>query len=111
MYIVSKNREEMYNLDRATNIYISSDGCSVKICVDGTRGGQLGKYNSSEETQEAMSWWKPTFSDPDSGGYPRYRDTFALDLWNSTIKKTELDKYGWEANPWVWVIEFERVEV
>jgi hypothetical protein len=55
MYIVSKNREEMYNLDRATNIYISSDGCSVKICVDGTRGGQLGKYNSSEETQEAMA--------------------------------------------------------
>lgn len=54
MYIVSKNCEEMYNLDRATNIYISSDGCSIKICVDGTRGGQLGKYNSSEETKEAM---------------------------------------------------------
>lgn len=31
-------------------------------------------------------------------------------LWNSTIKNSDLDKYGWKANPWVWVIEFERCE-
>lgn len=31
-------------------------------------------------------------------------------LWNSTIKKSDLDRYGWDANSYVWVIEFERCE-
>jgi hypothetical protein len=30
-----------------------------------------------------------------------------IDIWNSTIKKGGIDKYGWDANPFVWVIEFE----
>ena len=31
-------------------------------------------------------------------------------LWDSTIPKGRLARDGWEANPWVWVIRFERCE-
>lgn len=34
--------------------------------------------------------------------------TSFIGIWNSTIKKSDLDRYGWDANPYVWVISFER---
>ena len=37
------------------------------------------------------------------------REHFA-EIWNSTIKKSDLERYGWDANPYVLVIEFERCE-
>ena len=30
-------------------------------------------------------------------------------LWDSTIKPAERALYGWEDNPWVWVIAFEKI--
>lgn len=30
-------------------------------------------------------------------------------IWNSTIHKSKMDQYGWDANPWVFVYEFEVI--
>lgn len=52
-----------------------------------------------------LTGWIPTYSDPDSGGeqFTPY-DNFA-EAW--------IDIYGadgWGSNPWIWVIEFRKVE-
>ena len=40
--------------------------------------------------------------------YEHIRDRWHQ-VWNSTIKPKDRTTYGWEANPWVWVIRFDRI--
>lgn len=61
----------------------------------------------TDEYNESCEKAKIEGSKPPIGYSPRER--FAA-LWDSTIKNTEITKYGWYANPWVWVITFERCE-
>ena len=39
-----------------------------------------------------------------------YPELFGRMVWNPTISKKDADRYDWYANPWVWRIEFERIE-
>ncbi|CDX01268.1 Hypothetical protein DPCES_1381 [Desulfitobacterium hafniense] len=87
----------------------------IFLRVTNVRVERLQDIIEDDAMAEGISWldeacyenngWHPTYYDPDSGGHPVFRDGFKK-LWDSLNAKRG---YGWDTNPWVWVIEFERV--
>lgn len=72
--------------------------------ITGVRVERLNSISQEDAQAEGMelTGWRPTYSDPDSGGevWTPY-DNFAQ-LWESIYGEE-----SWQANPWVWVIEFK----
>ncbi|MBC5078961.1 ASCH domain-containing protein [Klebsiella quasipneumoniae] len=79
----------------------------ILLEITDVRVERLNAISQEDAQAEGMelAGWRPTYSDPDSGGEVMTPyDNFA-ELWSSI--------YGdesWKANPWVWVISFKRVE-
>ncbi len=118
-YVASDEKPETewnYSWAKRPSIHMPKEAARIWLRVTDVRVERLQEITEDGAKAEgineewAMSWWAPTYYDPDSGGYPKYRDTFAFEVWNKTIKKSDLDRYGWYANPYVWVIEYERCE-
>lgn len=72
-------------------------------CVRVERLNSISQEDAQAEGME-LTGWRTTYSDPDSGGevWTPY-DNFAQ-LWESIYGEE-----SWQANPWVWVIEFKVV--
>ncbi|EBX1153299.1 hypothetical protein ADQ19_09625 [Salmonella enterica subsp. enterica serovar Minnesota] len=79
----------------------------ITLEITGVRVERLNSISQEDAQAEGMelTGWRPTYSDPDSGGevWTPY-DNFAQ-LWESIYGEE-----SWKANPWVWVIEFKRIE-
>lgn len=121
-YVASDEKPETgwnYSWAKRPSIHMPKEAARIWLRVMDVRVERLQEITEKQACMEGTDpWdevcyenngWHPTFSDPDSGGDPNMIDGFHK-LWNSTIKKSDIDRYGWDANPYVWVISFERCE-
>lgn len=97
------------------SIHMPKEAARIWLKVTDVRAERLQDIDEDGAVKEGIPWSEcrnckaPFGCDACAGeGYDEI-DAFA-ELWDSTIKKIDLDFYGWNANPWVWVIEFERCE-
>jgi hypothetical protein len=86
------------------SIHMPKEAARIWLKVTDVRVERLQDITSEQICKEGVEVEEPHVL---NGEEKRY--AFSI-LWDSTIKKSELDRYGWQANPWVWVISFTRCE-
>ncbi|MDK0685153.1 hypothetical protein P5F08_03680 [Clostridium perfringens] len=100
------------------SIHMPKEAARVFLKVISVRAERLKDIDEEQAKKEGarkQSWYQPFGTKiEDEQKYVgslvnhkiNYKTGFA-DIWDRTVKE---EKYSWEGNPWVWVIEFERVE-
>lgn len=109
-----KDKYECTWMHRRPSIHMPKEAARIWLKVKDVRVERLQEMSDDDCEKEGLENFckkcSALFSNCDTclndGGI---KEDFK-ELWNSTIKKSDLDRYGWDANPWVWVIEFERCE-
>lgn len=111
-YVATDEKPETgwnYSWAKRPSIHMSKEAARIWLKVKDVCVERLQDMDWRDALDEGVN---TQFSRTKTGEYIFDENTIDdfIDLWNSTIKKSELDLYGWDANPWVWVIEFERCE-
>lgn len=88
------------------SIHMPKEAARIWLRVTDVRVERLQDITPKEALKEGASCWVKLNGELDD----RSIMTEYISAWNSTIKKKDLPIYGWDANPWVWVISFERCE-
>ena len=86
------------------SIHMPKEAARIWLKVTDVRVERLQEITSEQICREGVEVEYPHVLNGEEKRYAFSR------FWDSTIKKSDLDRYGWNANPWVWVIKFERCE-
>lgn len=90
------------------SIHMPKEAARIFLRVKNVRVERIQDMTLDDFLNEGVVLRPEAFNDP-MNAYLQAKDQF-IEIWNSTLKKNELNTYGWDANPWVWVIEFERYD-
>lgn len=88
------------------SIHMPKEAARIFLKVKDVRVERLQAMTLDDFLSEGVTIRPEAFNDPDNA-YLQARDVF-VKVWDSTVKKEQIYLYGWDGNPWVWTIEFER---
>lgn len=91
------------------SIHMPKEAARIFLRVTDVRVERLKDMTLDNFLTEGVVLRPEAFNDPENA-YWQAREIFSS-IWDSTIPKKDLDKYGFEANPWELAYGFERVEV
>lgn len=105
---------EWYSEKWKPSIFMPKEAARIFLKVKDVRVERLQDITEEQATKEGCQagfheYIGAVWGDEDTDEWTAVEEF--MDLWNSTIKKEDIDTYGWDASPYVWVIEFERIEV
>lgn len=113
-YVASDEKPETgwnYSWVKRPSIHMPKEAARIWLKVTGVRVERLQDITVDGCHREGINIETSAVTDGET--LNRNHD-FSLEkfetLWDSTVKKSDLDSYGWDANPYVWIIEFERCE-
>ena len=88
------------------SIHMPKDAARIWLRVRSVKAERLQGMTMDDFLSEGVVIRPEAFNDPENA-YMQARDEF-IRIWDSTLSGGQQDLYGWEADPWVWEIEFER---
>ena len=105
-FIYRADYPEPQRISWRPSIHMPRDAARIFLRVTDVRVERLQDITPEQIDAEGCKEW--AYSTTTGELLPSGPSWFRI-AWNSTVKPSALYQYGWEANPWVWVIQFERI--